>query len=224
LQYLNTDGFGHRYVGNAEEENYVSLGDNVLVFDELNPEHFQGVGGVVEVDGTLLLPEVGAVHVAGLTRSQLQAYLTQIYSPYYDETDIQVQISTEGKKFYIYGEVAQEGERTLEGDVTVFEVVMAAKPNDNTANLGRVRVIRADPVDPLIIIVPVTDMLKSGDSTFNIHVQERDIIFVPPTVLAELGYFVDTLLFPVKQVIRGLSEAFGRGFYRGGANPFGTIF
>ena len=30
LQYLNTDGFGKRYTGNAEEENYVTIGDTVV--------------------------------------------------------------------------------------------------------------------------------------------------------------------------------------------------
>ena len=34
---MNTSGFGNRYVGNAEEENYVSIGDTVRLFDSLHP-------------------------------------------------------------------------------------------------------------------------------------------------------------------------------------------
>lgn len=62
------------------------------------------------------------------------------------------------------------------------------------------------------------------------HVQERDIIVVPPTVIAEIGYFLNTLLFPVKSVLSGLGQAFfaldriraysngtgGGGYYYGG--------
>ena len=41
LQYLNRDGFGKRYVGNAEEENYISLGDEVQILDTLHPDELQ---------------------------------------------------------------------------------------------------------------------------------------------------------------------------------------
>ncbi|MDF1836947.1 MAG: hypothetical protein P1V35_03680, partial [Planctomycetota bacterium] len=51
------------------------------------------------------------------------------------------------------------------------------------------------------------DMLR-GDSTYNVSIRENDIIYVPPTMLAQFAYFLDDLLFPVKQVIRGLGGAF----------------
>ena len=38
LQYLNTDGFGKRYTGNAEEENYVTIGDSIIYTDSFHPE------------------------------------------------------------------------------------------------------------------------------------------------------------------------------------------
>lgn len=213
LQYLNTDGFGNRYVGNAEEENYVALGDTVRIDDKLNPEDFQGVGGKVQIDGTILLPELGAVVVAGYTRAELEAYLTALYSPYYQENDFTVDIQTKGKRYFIFGEVRNEGETNFPGDVTIFEAVMGAQPNDNTANLGRVKLIRADPDDPAIWRVNIGEILDTGDSTFNIHVQEGDIIYVPPTLLGQLGYFLDDLLFPIKQVLSGIGGAiFGSWF------------
>jgi hypothetical protein len=84
---------------------------------------------------------------------------------------------------------------------------MKATPKQDSANLGRVRLIRADPRDPFIQTINIGDLIEKGDSTFNVHVQESDIIYVPPTMLAELGYFLDTLLFPFKQVLTGLSSA-----------------
>jgi len=229
LQYLNQQGFGNRYVGNAEEENYISIGDSIILQDRLHPRDLQGQG-TVDIDGTVILPEVGAVIVAGNTRSELEALLTEVYSPYYDETDIKVDIRTSGKKYFIYGEVGNTGEKTFGGDLTIFEAVMSANPDDNTANLGRVRLIRADPVDPFVTTVNVGELLESGDSTFNIHVQERDIIFVPPTLLAQLGYFLDDLLFPLKQVLSGVGGAlFGGGGRRrrgqgGLSGGLGNIF
>ena len=215
LQYLNTDGFGNRYTGNAEEENWLTIGDKVTIMDALHPQEIYATE-TVDIDGTIILPEIDAVHVAGNTRSEVEALLTEKYAPYYEETDIKVRIQTEGKKYFIFGEIENPGEKIFPGDLTVFEAVMAAEPDENTANLGRVRVIRADPRDPLVITVNLGALIEGGDSTFNMTLRERDIIFVPATLLAKLGYFLDDLLFPVKMVLQGIGGAlFGVGMGRG---------
>lgn len=207
LQYLNTQGFGKRYSGNAEEENYVAIGDTVSITDAYNQE--LTVSQSIGVDGTILLPEIGAVAVAGYTRTEIEALLMEKYSPYFDLLDIKVSIANTGgaKKYFIYGEVGAKGEQSFPGDLTIFEAVMRAGPKEDTANLGRVRLIRADPRDPHVYEVNIGDLLETGDSTFNMHVQELDIIFVPPTMLAQLGYFLDSMLFPVKQVLTGIGGA-----------------
>ena len=220
LQYLNDSGFGSRYTGNAEEQNYVTIGDAVSITDAYHPE-LESVE-TVDIDGTIVLPEIGAVHVAGLTRSDLEAFLLQRYQPYYEELDISVKIaSTTGKFYFVFGEVSGEGSRPFTGDLTVFQAVMEARPNPRTANLGRVRVIRADPRDPVIIYVNLGELIQNGDSTFNILLKERDIVYVPPTMLAQFGYFLSDLIFPITQVMSELSRAlwfwypgaFGRGYY-----------
>lgn len=207
LQYLNTDGFGNRYTGNAEEENWVAIGDTLEISDAYHEEDLD-VTTPVDIDGTVLLPEIGAVLVAGLTRTEIESLLMEKYSPYYDLLDIKVRILTQGKKYFIFGEIAKQGAQPFPGDLTIFEAVMEAVPSKDTANLGRVRLIRADPRDPFVQTINLSSIIETGDSTFNVHVQERDIIFVPPTMLAQVGYFLDTLLFPVKQVLTGLGSAF----------------
>lgn len=217
LQYLNRYGLGKKYWGNAEEENYATLGDTVVYYDQLHPEELSG-SQKVDIDGTILLPEVGTVHVAGYTRSDIQSVLKERFSVYYDETDIVVDIRTKGKQYFIYGEVGKEGAKKHPGDLTIWEAVMQARPDKNSANTGRVRLIRADPVDPLIFVVNIDDVIERGDTTFNLQVQENDIIYVPPTLLAEFAYFIDDLLFPVKEVLRGIGGAFFGFNQRGGRN------
>lgn len=219
LQYLNTEGFGNRYTGNAEEENYVALTDSIGISDAYHPEELN-ISASVDIDGSVLLPELGAVLVAGLTRTEIEALLMEKYSPYYDLLDIKVKIFTKGKHYYIYGEVGGQGEQPFPGDLTIFEAVMRAGPDKETANLGRVRIIRADPRDPFVQTINVGDILENGDSTFNVHVQERDIIFVPATMLAQFGYFLNTLLFPVKTVLSGLGQA----IFNYNAIKFGTFY
>jgi protein involved in polysaccharide export with SLBB domain len=214
LQYLNQEGFGNRYTGNAEEENYITIGDTLEMDDSYHPAELSLTGLVVDIDGTVVLPELGAVHVAGQTRSELEAYLLEKYSPYYTKLDIKVKIRTQGKVFFIFGEVANEGAQPFPGDLTVFQAVMAAVPDDRTANLGRVQVIRPDPRDGFTIYVNIGDMFDH-DSTSNVHIHERDIIYVPPTMVAEFGYFLSAMIFPITQVLNDLR---GSLFLFGGNN------
>ena len=81
--------------------------------------------------------------------------------------------------------------------------------------------MRPDPIDPLIFTININDMLEDADSTFNVQVQEFDIIFVPPTLLAELADFIKDLIYPFTEVLREVSGAlFGyqRGYGRSGRN------
>jgi polysaccharide export outer membrane protein len=129
------------------------------------------------------------------------------YSPYYDLLDIKVRIAAGGKKYFIFGEVTGQGAKPFTGDITIFEAVTAASPKPDSANLGRVKLIRADPRDPQILIVNLSEIIHTGDSTFNVLIHERDIIYVPPTMLAQIGYFLDTALFPVKLVLTSIAGA-----------------
>ena len=231
LQYLNHYGFGKKYYGNAEEENYATVGDSVQYQDVLHAGEISGTQKV-DIDGTILMPEVGIVHVAGFTRSDIESVLQERYSVYYESTDIVVQIKTQGKKYFIFGEVGKEGEVKHPGDLTIFEAVMSAGPSENSANLGRVRLMRPDPIDPAVWTININDMLDRADMTFNMQVQEYDIIFVPATMLAEFAYFIDDLLFPVEQLLRGALGPLlgygrggrGRGRGRGAGVGGGSLF
>ena len=220
LQYLNQKGFGKRYTGNAQEQNYVSIGDTITFVDTWNPE-IKGTA-IVDIDGTILLPEAGSVWVAGYTRTELESYLTQKLSPYFVETDVKVTIRTGGKKvFFVLGEVLREGAYPYTGDVTVFEAVLQAVPDPFGSNLARVRLIRADPRDPVVIPVDVAEIWEYGDSTYNVQVQEYDIVYVPPTFLQSVADFVSGIAVPLVSVFREVFYAiffFDEGYYNNNRN------
>lgn len=207
LQYLNEGGFGKRYSGNAQEQNYVSIGDTILYTDSYNLEAVSGTQ-VVDIDGTILMPEVGNVYVAGFTRSELESYLTQKLAPFFVETDVKVNIRTGGNKvYYVMGQVNRPGPFAYTGDVTLYEAVMLAGPDEFGANLGRVRLIHADPRDPLVITADITELWTSGDSTYNVQVHEFDIVYVPPTLLQSAADLVSGVFVPITSVLRDVLYA-----------------
>jgi protein involved in polysaccharide export with SLBB domain len=222
LQYLNQEGFGKRYVGNAEEEEYVSIGDTVQIADILHEEEID-VTQTVRTDGRILLPELGDVSVAGYTRSELQAVLTERYSLYFEETEIVVDITSEGQSFWVLGEVRDGGRKEFKGNQTVFEAVWDAEP------YRRCLLIRGDARDPLILPFDLDDLTVNGEMSTNYQIRENDVIYVPATLLAELGYFVEAVLYPVTIVIQSVTGAFFDNGYRAYGNTnraanYGSVF
>jgi protein involved in polysaccharide export with SLBB domain len=206
LQYLNQEGYGKRYVGNIREEAYITIGDLISVYDEFDDGWT--ADAEVEVDGTVFLPQLGSVPVAGMTRSELESYLTQRRSELFVRTSVKVRRMQLGPRYYwILGEVTSGGGRkALTEDLTIFDAVMLARPDATRANAGRIRLIRADPVDPLILHFDLRDMLAgtTGDSSRNYEIRENDIIVVPPTFMTQLGNFIAALVTPIGQVLNGL--------------------
>jgi hypothetical protein len=87
----------------------------------------------------------------------------------------------QGQQCFVLGDVAAQGAQAFDGDMTVFEAVTRAQPRKDSANLGRVRLIRADPRDPFECIIDLRHMIETGDSTQNVHIHDRDVIIVPAT-------------------------------------------
>ena len=67
----------------------------------------------MQIDGTILLPELRAVVVAGYTRAELEAYLTALYSPYYQENDFVVDIQTRASASSSSARSMSEGEENF---------------------------------------------------------------------------------------------------------------
>lgn len=205
LQQAVQKGFGRRYVGRSVDENYVLIGDRVGFQDLFNADvqGFRQVG----VDGSIEIPEAGAVFVAGLTRNEIETLLTQKLSAYFIDTDVRVEIQTgPGRVYYVLGQVARPGPRPFPGDITVFEAVLQAAPKPHSANLSRIKLIRADPVDPMIATLDVAALYQEGDSTDNWPIEEFDIIYVPPTVMQELADWTSGILVPFTSIFRSIFQ------------------
>lgn len=206
-QFLNREGFGRRYQGDATTENYASVGDTFLLSSSVYPTEFNRPAQIVDLDGTVDLPEAGAVHVAGQTEREIEALLAKLYEPYYEgDLRLHVTVRGTGKVFFIAGEIGAPGPKPLAGDLTLVDAVFAARPNPLTANLGRVRLVRGDPIDPLVVLIDVTDILETGDTTYNLRLREDDIILIPPTILGSITNFVSVLFSPVINVLAAVNQ------------------
>lgn len=156
----------------AGQEDWAAIGDRIQVTDCRHADSIEG-DAYVDFDGTVSLPEIGCVSVAGHTASEIRTLLIERYGPYHDDLDLQVSITAGGPRYFVLGEVADPGPKPLTVGITVFQAVTASSPSPHSADLGRVRLIRRDSQIPRVLII-----LESS-SDLDELIRDGDILHVP---------------------------------------------
>ena len=157
----------------------------------------------IRPDGIVSFEELGEFNAAGKTPSELAHTIKQkVYTLYSvpGQRPVDVRIVTyKSKVYYILGQVYFPGMKVLTGRDTVLKALSDARPS-NLAWLDRVQVIRPSDdtnVKPKIFEVNFKKMQAHGDTTKNVMLEEGDVIYVPPTVLARIGLLVEELVSPI---------------------------
>ncbi|MBU6400962.1 MAG: polysaccharide export protein [Verrucomicrobia bacterium] len=127
----------------AENPDLLRVGDAVLItFSgvEMPPDKFDGR---IRDDGNIVLPLVNPVRAAGKTASQLQDEIHDLYVPKYFNR-LTVSVNTEGRYFFVQGEVKRPDRYVYSGQMTVLKAISAAGDFTDFAKRTRVRVIRVN--------------------------------------------------------------------------------
>lgn len=232
-ELLVKDGFGKRAQGDAQIQDYATIGAQLqfwisprILAEPSFAELQVLVSGsqLVAVDGTIYIPGYGAIYVLGLTAERIAAIVEERIQALYDDTPIPVEcrILNAPKFFYMFGETAP-GAREFVGDLTIMDV-FATNPILPLANIGKIRLVRADPEDPLVININVRDMVLYGISTYNLNIKENDIIYVPPTFFGSVSRFIERLTAPLTTLVAATFQAstirFQYRVLRGDSNAF----
>jgi protein involved in polysaccharide export with SLBB domain len=213
-------GFGSRAQGVATRENYVGGRDQLQFLMSPAMGMIEGWERLVELaqrqpialDGTIFVPYVGPVDVLGKTEAEVTALVkAQLRAAGFakdKELDLQCRIVFTEKWFYAVGEVSRKGPVPMGTDMTFLDALFTVGWTP-LANLGRVYLIRPDAEHPLVIDVNFREIVTTGLTQSNFNIQERDIIYVPPTFLGLLARLLERLLAPLNLVVQsflGLAE------------------
>ena len=157
----------------------------------------------IRPDGKVTFEALGQIHAAGKTPKELAELMREKILLLYTltgEHPIDVRIVTyRSKWYYVLGRVYFPGPKVFTGRDTVLNAIAAARPS-NLAWLERVQVVRpsADKnVRPKIFELNYNKMIVHGDASKNVLLQQGDIVYVPPTVLAAIGLKVEELVSPI---------------------------
>jgi polysaccharide export outer membrane protein len=183
---------------------YVVRPPDVIAIHAPRAPELDGTSQLVRSDGKVVLRLLGEVEVAGLTTEEISEKLKAQLSRFYVDPEIAVEVARYNSQFYyVFGEVTAPGPQRFTGRDTVLMALSRAKPT-YLAWRSQIRVTRPAPneKDSKVIIVDLDHMLRSGNTSMNILLQEGDIIEVPPTPLAWVGHRVRELLYPIEPVVR----------------------
>jgi polysaccharide export outer membrane protein len=196
--------------------------DQIVVHCSRVPE-IHGQAQLIRPDGKISFETLGEVEAAGRTPEQLANILRgKVLELYKLEGDkpIDIRIITyQSKKYYVLGQVARPGPQVYSGRDTVFSALALTQPTP-LAWLGHIQVIRPSRdknVKPKIFEVNFDRMAAHGEMSKDVLLQEGDVIYVPPTILAAVAMKIEEFIRPIGRALSGtyMVGAVGRGGYSG---------
>ncbi|UCC23531.1 MAG: polysaccharide biosynthesis/export family protein [Planctomycetota bacterium] len=176
--------------------------DEIQIFCTKVPEIHEQTQRI-RPDGMVSFEGVGEMRAAGRTPKELADVLRErvmlLYAlPGENPIDVRIMVYRSGF-YYVQGQVYLPGPKIYTGRDTVFDALSNAQPNP-MAWLGRIQVIRPSSeknIPPKIFEVDFDRMEAHGDISKNVLLQEGDIIYVPPTVMAAIGLKVEEFVRPI---------------------------
>lgn len=157
----------------------------------------------IRPDGYVTFENLGSVEVAGKTPEQvadaLRTKALELYALAGDKPiDIRITLY-HSKVYYVLGEVERPGPKDYTGRDTALSAI--AEAGITTLSWKqRIQVVRPSSNKnerPKIFELDFKKMTVHGDTSKNVLLQEGDIIYVPPTILASIGRTVQELTAPI---------------------------
>lgn len=147
----------------------------------------------VRPDGRVALPILGDIVVAGRTPSQIDSLLTAAYGTYYREPEVTVNVVQFAPPMvYVLGEVRTPSPVELTPGMSMLQAMAYAGGPLPTGNTGSVVLLRRVGEDRAMAQrVDLGEFLTGNANSWDLFLQQGDIIYVPPTFITKLNRFVD---------------------------------
>ncbi len=162
----------------------------------------------VRPDGKISIDLIGDIQAAGKTPLEIAAEIKREISRFKRDASVSVTVVDSPSQFVtIYGEVSRPGTFALDTETRVSEAIGQVGGALPFASLNNVRVIRSNGSETEVLSVYLKN-IQNGDLSTNFVVREGDLIVVPPTWVAKVGYVVQMVLFPFQPLL-GAAASYG---------------
>lgn len=164
----------------------------------------------VRPDGKVSYEALGEFYVAGKTPAQvaneIRAKVLDLYQVEGDHpVDVRV-VAFRSKRYYVFGQVNSPGAQVYSGRDTVLGAIALAGSPNAMAWVERIQVIRPSAnknVKAKIFEFNFDRAAAHGDASKDVLLQEGDIIYVPPTILAAAAMKIEEFIRPIARAFSG---------------------
>jgi len=153
------------------------------IWGKLNAEHVL----FLDRDGKVNLPQVGTIHLAGLTFSEAKGFIRNEFGRYYKPSEVKINISMgqlRSIRVFIVGKASRPGSYTLSSFSTLINALFAA---GGPSKIGTMRDIQVKRKGKTITHFDLYDFLLKGDKENDVRLMPEDVIFIP-TVGSLVGF------------------------------------
>lgn len=166
----------------------------------------------VDRSGNIYLPEVGAIHVAGLQFSALDQHLREAVSRIYRNFDLSVDIGQiRAMQVYVAGQARRPGAYTVSSLSTLVNALFASGGPSSHGSLRHIEVKRNGET---VADFDLYALLIHGDKSKDIHLLPEDVIYIPPVgpQVAISGTIHDPAIYEIRssETIGDLIEMAGQ--------------
>ncbi len=160
----------------AIPEHYIlGVGDqlSIQIYGKENSEHILPITR----EGTILIPDVGPVKIAGLAFTEMKQFLSEKIKQRIIGVNVVVSLAElRSMRIFVLGDAYKPGPYTLSSLSSVTHAIFAAGGVSDIGSLRNIEVKRAGKV---VQTVDLYDLLIQGDSSSDILLQSGDVVFIP---------------------------------------------
>ena len=193
-------GAGHPGLPSMQAEYRIAPPDTLTITVRPEPEIAREI--VVRPDGRISFDLIGDVEVRGHTVDEVRAEVTRRLKEFIVQPDVTVALTkSESRMFYVFGEVMRPGGYPLIGDATVLQAIGAAGGTTKFASEDGIRLVRPSSEGESAYPVHFQAMSQYGYGATNYMLQPGDVVYVPPTISAKIGYAIQTIFFHIQAIL-----------------------
>ncbi len=137
------------------------------------------VRATVDRTGDIYIPQVGAVHIAGLQFSQLDNYLRSQLGHYFRNFDLNANMGQlRSIQIFVVGQAQRPGSYTVSSLSSLVNALFASGGPSVHGSLRNIQVKRGGMV---VTNFDLYDLLLQGDKSKDVPLLSGDVIYIPPT-------------------------------------------
>jgi polysaccharide export outer membrane protein len=164
---------------------------------------------VVRPDGKITIQLIGDVQAGGRSPREIGVEIEERIARFKRGASATVAVTTAASsEVTVLGEVRKPGTFPMPKQTRVVEAIGHAWGPTPFGNVDEIKIVRGEGSSAQVIPVDLV-AIREGDLSTNVQVQAGDIVYVPPTTLAKIGYAFQAVLFPFQPLLGVANSAAG---------------